>query len=443
MNKNKKDLSSKSISNIALLLTEDCNFRCEYCFIKKNPSKIDWETIIDTLDWLSDQNSKNERLSVNFFGGEPMLEYDLIKKTVLYADKEYKDDFKFSITTNGSLFNEEKLDFFEKHNISVLFSIDGPEHVHNIHRKTTDGSDSFHQVEWAMKEVVKRGLGNVARPTYTPDTLPYLFETVKYLLEDVGFKTASPTPATDGFKQFSEEDYKEYDRQFDKIDKYFKDRVLRGESAGINYYQKCFRQELSDASMKAPCGAGKKYVAVNHAGDIFPCHRFVQWPEWKIGNVKSGITEKDLRSIFANFENDKTDPKCAKCDNKFCGGGCFASNYSQTGSIYKTSDMACELSKRQWDRSMEVLNELKNEPKFQSQFSNLINRASKETKNKLGIKENKKSSCNSSKNHSNKHKNRTVQKSNQIKTLEQRVLKLEQTVQSLSQVVLDLVEGGE
>ena len=440
---NKKDLSSKSISNIALLLTEDCNFRCEYCFIKKNPNKIDWGTIVDTLSWLSGQNSKNERLSVNFFGGEPMLEYDLIKKTVLYAEKEYEDNFKFSITTNGSLFDEEKLDFFEDHNISVLFSIDGPEHVHNIHRKTTDGSDSFHQVEWAMKEVVKRGLGNVARPTYTPDTLPYLFETVKYLLEEVGFKTASPTPATDGFKQFSEEDYKEYDRQFDKIDKYFKDRVLRGDSAGINYYQKCFRQELSDASMKAPCGAGKKYVAVNHAGDIFPCHRFVQWPEWKIGNVKNGITKTDLREIFANFENDKTDPKCAKCDNKFCGGGCFASNYSQTGSIYKTSDMSCELSKRQWERSMKVFDELKNEPKFQSQFSSLYKRASNNTKERLGIRDKKKNSCNSNNNHSNKHRHRPSQKNNQIKRLEQRIIKLEKTIQSVSQVVLDLVGGGE
>jgi radical SAM protein with 4Fe4S-binding SPASM domain len=185
--------------------------------------------------------------------------------------------------------------------------------------------------------------------------------------------------------------------------------------------------------MKAPCGAGKKYVAVNHAGDIFPCHRFVQWPEWKIGNVKNGITETSLRSIFVDFDNYKTDPKCAKCDNKFCGGACFASNYSQTGNIYKTSDMACELSKRQWDRSLKIFDELKNNSAFKKQFSNLFNRASKKTKAKLGIENEQ---ARKGHNPNNKINNKQIEK------LNQRILKLEKTVSSMSQVVLDLVEGG-
>jgi len=425
----------KTITNISILLTEDCNFRCEYCFIDQNPSSISWETLKDTLNWLSRQNIHGEKLSVNFFGGEPLVKYDLIEKAVLYAEQELDDKFSFGVTTNGSLFNKERLDFFEKHNMSALFSIDGKKEIHNKHRKYKDGTGTFDDVEKNMKECVKRGLSPVGRPTYTPKTLPHLYETVRYLLDDVGFNSVSPTPAVDGYIEFTEEDYEEYQRQFDKINKYFKDKVLMEENVGLGYYNKCYRQFFSDTKMQAPCGAGKKYVAVNHRGDIFPCHRFVQWQEWKLGDVYEGIKFHQRRSLFHDFKNDETSDACKACENKFCGGGCYAVNYSTTGDIHKSNKTACRLSKLQWDNAISVYEELKTSKKFHKKYEGYIKRASKEWQREIGyLKDNQ----------PEKTKNVTSkEKKKEIKQLKDRIANLETAVSSLTNIVLENIEGDD
>lgn len=423
----------KPISNISVLITEDCNFACEYCFVKQNPNEMSWETLKQTINWLSKQNINKEKLSINFFGGEPLMRFDLIKKAVLYAENEMDDDFSFGITTNGSLFNDERLDFFEKHDIGALFSIDGTKEIHNKHRKYKDGSGTFDEVEINMKKCVERGLSPVGRPTYTPETLPYLFETVKYLLDEVGFNSVSPTPAVDGYIDFTEEDYKEYQKQFDKINKYFKDKILMEENAGLGYYDKCYRQFLSDTKMQTPCGAGKKYLGVNYKGELYPCHRFVQWPEWKLGDVYTGLKYNQRRKLFHDFDNDSTSEVCKACDNKFCGGGCYAVNYSTTGDVEKTNKTTCELSKLQWENALSVFDEMKNSKKFQNKYRQYFRMADEKLKDEVGFSEKQ------SQNHNNNCKNGNCNNSN-LESLIKRINNLERAVSSMSQILFKKVE---
>jgi uncharacterized protein len=318
--------------------------------------------------------------------------------------------------------------------MSALFSIDGIEEVHNRHRKYKDGSGTFKDVEENMKKCVERGISRVGRPTYTPETLPHLYETVKYLLDEIGFKSVSPTPAVDGFIEFTEEDYEEYDKQWKKINKYFKDSILMEEDVGLGYYSKCFRQHFGQHKMQTPCGAGKKYVGINHKGDIFPCHRFVQWQEWKLGDVYDGIKYNQRRSIFHDFHNDDTSEECRKCDNKFCGGGCFAVNYSTTGDIHKTSKDSCKLSKLQWDNAMDIYEELKMSNKFQQKYSQYIENAPEEIKEEIGYNDEEKRDNKQSR---DKQQYQSSQKSNDIEELKKRVDNLEQAVSSISNIILE------
>lgn len=443
--------NNRKITHISLMLTEDCNFKCEYCFIKKNPQRITWGIAKQAIDWLVNENKDSkEKMNINFFGGEPTLEWDMIEKIVAYG-KNKSDRLTYGMTTNGSLLTKERMDYCERNNIGILFSVDGPEHVQNIHRKTRSGEGTFDKIENNMRECVKRGLSPTGRVTYTPDTLPYLFETVKYLFEDIGFKDVAPTPAVDSFKEFSAEDYKEYDRQFTMIDEYFKDMIIAGKKPSLNYYGKCVRQIVRDEKMIGPCGAGKGYVGISIEGGLYPCHRFTQWPEWKIGDVWSGITEKAMRDSLTNYNCNTNSKKCRECDNMFCGGTCLAASYNNTGSIHMPGKDACKLSMLQFKRAEKLLHEMKDFPQFREMFSQYIKQ------DRTGIFEKQIQDV-----YSNSKDTPTTQTNNSIKKpslalINNRVNVLEvklneankklddirSLVGALSNVVMDLVEGGD
>jgi uncharacterized protein len=361
----------KPITHISYLITEDCNFRCEYCFYKQNPKETDFKTAKKVIDWLDNQPDKSNDRHVQFFGGEPLMRWDLMVQVVKYA-KTKNNNFRFGVTTNGSLLDEEKFDFCEEENIGLLFSTDGIEEAQNTHRKDVNGKGTFHLIEDNMREAVKRGIAPTARLTYTPDTVQYLYDSVTFLLDDIGFGNVAPTPAIDSYNPFEKEDYEEWDRQYEKLNERLKKKVINGENPGMSYHRKCFRQMLRDDNMKSPCGAGKKFVGVNWKGELFPCHRFVQWPEWKLGDVWNGITNNEKREKTAKFSHIKSNEKCAECDNGFCGGTCLAAKYEENKDINEPTETGCILSKNQWDNAVDMFENMKKNGRFVEAFPELV-----------------------------------------------------------------------
>jgi len=207
-----------------------------------------------------------------------------------------------------------------------------------------------------------------------------------------------------------------YPRQYEKINKLFKQKLLSGKNPGLSYNEKCFRQMIRGVKMTSPCGAGKSYAGINYKGEIFPCHRFVQWPEWKMGDVWNGITRPEIRNITKDFNINLSNPKCASCDNGFCGGTCLAANYENNGSIWIPSKDGCRISKKQWDNAKKLYNELKDTQQFKKIYSRYqsVKVNSKKPKNYVNLS-----------------------------SLNERLNKMEKTVYSMSQVLLDIAEKEE
>jgi len=354
----------QKITNVTLHLTEECNLRCDYCFVSKNPKKVSWEVAKETIDFLCDPAISGDATEVHlqFFGGEPMMQYDMIKRIVEYSKTKNKK-VNFGITTNATLFNEERLDFFEKERIGVLFSIDGGEESQGIHRRTVDGRNSWPMIEKHMSDVIRIQPQITARLTYTPKTLPYLYDNFVYLVDEVGFSGCAPSCAYDSYLPFTEKDWEEWDRQYEKLAARYIERIkTEGNPGGDHYIDKCLRQIVNGNKLDSPCGAGRAFVGVSVAGTLHPCHRFVQWPEWSFGDVWRGVVDEEKRLITAQFNAFKSNPKCIDCDNGFCGGVCLAANYENSGSIFIPSKDGCIVSKKQWEVAKKIYEELKDHP---------------------------------------------------------------------------------
>jgi len=428
------DYVNRPFTNTVFVLTEDCNFRCEYCFIKNNPQRTNWDVCKSLVDYMSRTNKENARPHIQFFGGEPLLEWSFIVDTVNYA-KTKPQEFRFGITTNGSLLDEERIMWLKKHQVSILFSVDGPEHVQGIHRKTIDGENTWPLIEDNMRRCVEVGLAPTGRMTYTPQSLPYLAESVEYLLDEIGFRTVAPTPDIDEFMKYSKEDLKEWDRQYEKLYQRFKRKIEAGEWPGLNYETKCFRQFAANRKLPAPGGAGKGMAGVSYDGGLYPCHRFVQWPEWRFGDVWNGVTDPEVRKITATHDVAENNPKCVKCPNLFCGGQCLAANYAVNGSTRAPAKEGCKTSIRQWQFSQRLWNDFSSHPNWKKLFPQWtpgIREANLKGKGAEKVQKKKETQ---------KQAPQTQRQGTGL-SQEQRLRRLEHTVQKMSAVVLDLAEGG-
>jgi len=367
-------MAKQLIQNASWLLTEDCNFKCDYCFVHKRPnvSKVE---VGERLMWflLNQKNATSKStFSIGFFGGEPTLEWDVIEELVNIRNlHDKRNQVRFGMTTNASLLPPERRNFMKKNGMHALVSVDGPPQVQNIHRKTPDGKDTWPLIEDNIRGLIEEKLTNTARVTITRDTLKYMAYSVEYMLE-MGFNNVAPTPVSDGYDPFQPKDYIEYDRQLDMLDHLVKKRIMAGKPPGMNYYQKCFRQLISGSQMTSPCGAGRGYIGVNWKGDIFPCHRFTQWPEWKLGNLEEGINQEEKRQMFLDYSTHKHSPKCISCNVLFCGGGCLASNYTNFGTMHKIDEASCTLSGIQFKHAKKLYEDMKDEPKFQEAYPGLF-----------------------------------------------------------------------
>lgn len=354
------------VKALCLHVAHDCNLRCKYCFASQGDFKGDrslmtFETGKKALDFLL-QNSGNRRnLEVDFFGGEPLMNFDLVKKLVAYGreeEKKYDKHFRFTITTNGVLLDDEIQDFINENMDNVVLSIDGRKEINDEMRPTTNGKGSYDIIVPKFKELIdKRGDKDYfIRGTFTNENLDFSED-----LEDFyshGFKKTSIEPVVTDER----EPYAIREEHLDKIlseyEKMSKDYIeIRKKDKDFSFFH--FIIDLSQGpcivKRTVGCGAGSEYVAITPQGEIYPCHQFVGEEDFLLGNVDEGIKNTDLRDTFKN-SNVYTNEDCPTCWARYyCSGGCHANAYYSNNDLSKPYKVGCEMEKKRIECAISVL----------------------------------------------------------------------------------------
>lgn len=352
------------IKAMCLNISHMCNLRCEYCFADGGSysgamTNMSFEVAKNAVDFLIAKSGGRRNLEIDFFGGEPLLNFDVVKRTVAYArglEKEKNKNFRFTITTNAMLLDDDAIDFFNKEMYNVVVSIDGRKSVHNSVRKTVAGKGSF---DAAMKNALnfkaKRKGQYYVRGTYT--ALNKDFSKDVLYLNDCGFDQISIEPVVlpeNHRLAIHKSDVPELIEEYDKlVNEYFRRRKT---DKWFNFFH--FMIDIyhgpCETKRLVGCGAGNEYVAVAPNGDIFPCHQFDGDADYKIGNVLDGTFDNRIPEKFAlNNLLEKKD--CRDCWAKYyCSGGCAANAIHYCGDINKPYKITCELMRKRIECAIAV-----------------------------------------------------------------------------------------
>ena len=346
------------IKAMCLHVSHDCNLRCKYCFASTGDYNegrmlMSFETGKRAIDFLIDKSGDRKFLEVDFFGGEPSLNFDVVKQIVEYArskEESSNKKFRFTITTNGVLLNEDMIDFINREMYNVVLSIDGRKEVNDRLRVRVDGSGSYDRIIPNFKKLVN-ARGNdkdwYVRGTYTKYSLDFSND-VMHLL-DMGFDQISVEPVMADSQMpyaITEADlpkiFDEYEELMRKITE------VRKEGKFINFFHFMLDLDQGPCAIKRlrGCGSGNEYVAISPTGEIYPCHQFVGIDEFKMGNLYDGSFDEDIKNTFA-AAHVYSKPECRKCWAKFyCSGGCNANNYIYAGDIHNSYKLSCEIQKK-------------------------------------------------------------------------------------------------
>lgn len=345
------------IKAMCLLISQDCNLRCKYCFAStgdygEGRKLMTFETGKKAIDFLIDNSGDRVNLELDFFGGEPLMNFDVVKQIVKYArskEKEYNKNFRFTITTNGMLLTDDKIDFINEEMSNVVLSIDGRKEVNDRLRVRVDGTGSYDKILEGYKKLVsKRGDKDYyVRGTYTKYNLDFSNDVMH--LYDLGFDQVSVEPVmADKEMPYAivendlEAIYKEYEVLADKLEK------IRENGGFCNFFHFMLDLDQGPCAIKRlrGCGSGNEYVAITPDGDIYPCHQFVGIPEFIMGNLEDGTFDNSIKEKFANTHVYAKDD-CKKCWAKFyCSGGCNANNFLYEGDILKAHKLSCKLMQK-------------------------------------------------------------------------------------------------
>ncbi len=346
------------VKAMCLLVEQDCNLRCEYCFAGTGDygtgkrMHMDYKTGRKALDFLLENSGDRENLELDFFGGEPLMNWDVVKRLVEYGrskEKDYGKRFRFTITTNGMLLDEEKTDFINKEFSNVVMSVDGRPEVNDRVRKRVDGTGCYDRIMDKFKTLAqKRNYENYyVRGTFTKYNLDFAND-VLHLYEQ-GFDQISVEPVTSE----PEKSYALTDKDLPAIFMEYErlaDIILEHDRQGkhFNFFHFMLDLDQGPCAIKRlrGCGSGNEYVAITPDGDIYPCHQFVGYDEYKMGNINDGTFSMDIKNRFA-AAHIYTKEDCSKCWAKFyCSGGCNANNFIYTGNILTAHKLSCEIEKK-------------------------------------------------------------------------------------------------
>lgn len=348
--------SPETINSIDVLLSADCNLACKYCFVKKGHYRgksalMQFDVGEKTVDFLIQKSGIKNDLFICFFGGEPLMNFRVLENMVIYALEEGKKNnkhFHFSITTNGTLLSDEVVEFINKHQISVLISIDGDIYSHNLNRPFPGGGDSYNKIVENLKKLNQNSINYSARATVTTFTKNKIAENYEHLIS-LGFNRIhfenALAPKGKVFitnKKDIEEIKKQYSLIAKKINKVIK--------SGQPYNIETFPLPLERIDTKKPnfysCTAGKGYVSVDVNGDIYLCHRLVGEETFLLGNVVENTYNENWSEIIKNEMSVDNRKKCSRCWARYiCGGGCYEINYNFNKDISLSPQIYCQLMK--------------------------------------------------------------------------------------------------
>ncbi len=351
---------SNVIKALCLHVAHTCNLNCSYCFASQG--KYQGEKAIMSLevgkraiDFLIENSGTRTNLEVDFFGGEPLMNWDVVKQIVAYArsvEKEKGKNFRFTLTTNGMLLDDEVTEFCNKEMSNVVLSLDGRREVHDRLRKDYQGKGSYDVIVPKFQEFVKKrgDKSYYIRGTYTHNNVDFTSDILH--MADLGFSELSMEPvvcAPSDPYALTKEDLPELFRQYEILanEMIKRDRERRG----FTFYHYTIDLKHGPCIYKrvSGCGSGTEYLAVTPWGDLYPCHQFVGDENYLMGNIFDGVTNIDMREKFRKC-NVYSRPECKDCWAKlYCSGGCAANAYHATGDISGVYEYGCELFKKRME----------------------------------------------------------------------------------------------
>ena len=364
------------VKALCLHIAHSCNLNCEYCFASQGKyhgkrALMSFEVGKRAIDFLIENSGTRHNLEVDFFGGEPLINFEVVKQIVAYAreqEKKYNKNFRFTLTTNGMLLDDDVIDFANKEMNNVVLSLDGRKEIHDRLRKTIDGRGSYDIIVPKFQKFVKaRGdKSYYVRGTFTHDNVEFTKDI--FHMADLGFKELSMEPVVcspDEPYALTEEDLPVLFEQYEILAKEMLKRKKEGRPFTFYHYMidltkgPCIYKRISG------CGSGTEYMAVTPWGELFPCHQFVGDPKYSMGDIFKGVTNTELRDEFKCC-NAYAREDCKDCWAKlYCSGGCAANAYHATGSIKGTYRYGCELFKKRIECAimMKVAEQVENNKK--------------------------------------------------------------------------------
>ena len=360
-----KEKTSGVVKALCLHIAHTCNLNCSYCFASQGKyhgdrAVMSFEVGRRALDFLIENSGTRHNLEVDFFGGEPLMNFDVVKQLVAYArsvEGKYGKNFRFTLTTNGVLIDDDVIDFANREMSNVVLSLDGRREVHDRFRVDFAGNGSYDKIVPKFQKLVESrgGKNYYMRGTFTHHN-PDFLEDIKVML-DLGFNELSMEPvvcAAGDPSELTESDLPIVLDQYEKLGELMLSRDREGKPFTFYHYMidlsggPCIYKRISG------CGSGTEYMAVTPWGDLYPCHQFVGEEKFKLGDIWQGVTNTAIQEEFKSC-NVYAREGCADCWAKlYCSGGCAANAYHSTGSVKGIYEYGCKLFRKRMECAIAV-----------------------------------------------------------------------------------------
>ena len=360
-----KAKTSGGVKALCLHIAHTCNLNCSYCFASQGKyhgerAVMSFEVGKRALDFLIENSGTRRNLEVDFFGGEPLMNFDVVKQLVAYArsiEKEKGKNFRFTLTTNGVLVDDDVIEFANRECSNVVLSLDGRKDIHDRYRVDYAGNGSWEKIIPKFQKFVEArgGKNYYMRGTFTHAN-PDFLEDIKVML-DLGFNELSMEPvvcAPGDPSELTEADLPIVMDQYEKLAELMLERDKAGKPFTFYHYMidltggPCIYKRISG------CGSGTEYMAVTPWGDLYPCHQFVGEEKFKLGDIWNGVTNKETQCKFEAC-NVYARPDCKDCWAKlYCSGGCAANAYHSTGSVNGVYEYGCKLFRKRMECAIMV-----------------------------------------------------------------------------------------
>lgn len=352
-----KPTSNPIVKALCLHIAHDCNLRCGYCFAGQGPyggdrSLMSAEVGKQSIDFLLEASGPRKQVEIDFFGGEPLLNMDVVKKLVEYGREkstEMGKKLKFTITSNCVLLTEDVQKYLNDNDISCVLSIDGRKEVNDRMRPFAGGEGSYDVIKDKIVDFTKSRQGRefFVRGTFTRHNLDFTKDAEHLISEGMNVLSLEPVVSSEDLDySLTEEHIPRLKKEYEKLTRFYLERYEEGR--GFDFFH--FNVDLSGGpclpKRLSGCGAGHEYLAVSPSGDLYPCHQFVERDEFKVGHVSTGVINTDLGKEFQNA-HVLNKAECRSCWARFyCSGGCHNNNLEFRGSLLKPYKVTCELQKK-------------------------------------------------------------------------------------------------